>query len=492
MSDVDGIITRSRAHSQPNLFSAAFSIVKPKKKAEVPKEKSLTTVGQSLDYSDLGQEATTMEPCSSDVNLLNVENIHEVTPEQWFIMFKSLNGTLISLQQQLSELKSGKFDHFTKEWKEAVDRGTMITDQKLEYQDFEIRLLKNIVIRQEQQIQLLQSRQSAAYQRELKPNMLINGILPVEEENREVLIKAVQTFFKEVMKIEQVIQIEDAYRIGKGNPQTVLIKLQYYADKALIYTNSSHLKGKTNEKKKPYFIKDDTTEEQDEVRKYYHGLVKENEEQPDEAKKFTTVKINKGKIFVNNSAIKQKVHAPTSAGVLRKSEQEYEKVKSFKLIRGLEHEEKQLEFFSYAFKAKTVDEVRKAYDKIKIKYADGTHISCAYRLDDPFGPYRQEYIDDGDFGIGREILNVLKTKKVTQAGVFIIRHFGGTHLGARHFTIAETLANGAVRALRQWSKKQKQRIVRVNSQDSLASIESVISQADLQEAQEEEVSDGST
>ena len=44
------------------------------------------------------------------------------------------------------------------------------------------------------------------------------------------------------------------------------------------------------------------------------------------------------------------------------------------------------------------------------------HIACAYRLDNPFEPYRQEAIDDGDHGVGCEILQVLKDKEITHMG----------------------------------------------------------------------------
>ena len=143
------------------------------------------------------------------------------------------------------------------------------------------------MIQQDQAIKTLQERQSAAYQRELKPNLIIQGILPVADEDHTKLIESVKDFFTQQLEIEETIEIVDAFRLGKTESKPVMIKLTLFNDKALIYSHSKNLKGKKNSKHKAYYIRDDTTEEQDEIRRLYKSLLTENDEQVDEQKKFT-------------------------------------------------------------------------------------------------------------------------------------------------------------------------------------------------------------
>ena len=297
-----------------------------------------------------------------------------------------------------------------------------------------------------------------------------------DEETRSHLSETLKTFFTDTMEIEQAIEISDVYRIGKAVPHTTVVKLKYPNDKAIIYAHSKNLKGKENSKKKGYFIKDDTTEEQDEVRRRYRDLIQQNVEQ-EEDKKFNSIKMHKGEVYVNNTKVCQHVRPPGNSEVLRYDHDQLDDIKSVKLIKGAEHSEKGSDFVSYAFKAKSVKEVNKAYSKIKVKFGDATHISCAYQLENAFGPYRQEAIDDGDIGIGREILQVMKDKEIEYAGVFIVRHYGGTHLGKRRFEIAQALTTKALQSFFHKSTTRK-RWPRVDSQSSITSIASTLSQYD--------------
>ena len=90
----------------------------------------------------------------------------------------------------------------------------------------------------------------------------------------------------------------------------------------------------------------------------------------------------------------------------------------------------------------------RGFTKMKIKYADSTHISCAYRLKNPVGLCRQGFIDGDEFGQGRNILNTIKQKEMEEVCVYVVRYYGGTHLGARRFEIARDLTNTAIQNLK--------------------------------------------
>ena len=462
-------VTRSRALSQPDLL-LPFCDSSTHRKKRVSAKK----ISQDMMAGGQGREE------GKEVFEIP-ENIEAITPERWFAMFNALNSTLTSLRSEIGDLKSlkGKVESFSTEWKEGVDNTLGMHDDINDKMDFKNKLLVNMIINQEERIQQLESRATMAYQREIKPNMIIHGIIEPKEEKREELMKAIASFFKDVMLIEGEIELSDVFRMGQGNARPVLIKLAHPSDKATIFTNAPNLQEKLNAKKKMYFIHDDMSDEQAETRRFYRELQKENKENKDQDGKLSLkIKMQRGQIMVNNETVKAKVFTPSKADILRLNEQELEVIRATKLVTGPEHIEQGSEYFSYAVKAKNITEIKKAYTKLRIKHADATHISCSYRLENPIGPFRQQAIDDKDFGIGRTILKVLKGKEAENTAVFIVRYYGNVHLGKRRFEIAEQLSD---RVLQDLTKKLVKKQLCTQRQNSQASIMSVASTLDSQD-----------
>ena len=165
--------------------------------------------------------------------------------------------------------------------------------------------------------------------------------------------------------------------------------------------------------------------QQSETHQHYRELVCENTEKDTKL----TIKMRKGGIMVNNEVLKPAISPPSNADVLNLSQEELEAVKAIKIINGSEHVEKGSEFTSHVVKVKSTNEVLNAYQKMRIKNADASHIICAYWLDNPIGPYRQQVIDDHDYGLGRAALKVLKEKDVINSCAFIVRFYGSMALG---------------------------------------------------------------
>ena len=321
-------------------------------------------------------------------------NPEDITPQMWYSMFVQLNSTLGTLQTQVTDLNSlkGKVENFSIEWKESVDQSIIDLDDKNDQQDFRVKLLTNMVIRQDERIKTLEDRLTAAYQREIKANLKISGLVEKPGETRETLFEMVKQFLKNEMSITQEIEVRDVFRIGSGVARQVMIKLKYPNDKLTIMSNASDLKGKENEKKRSYFVEEDLTDQQNEARQFYRELKKENTQNNTDL----TIKMKRGQVMVNNETVKPQVIPPTCADLLQTSQEELNSIKAIRIVKGGEHTEKGSEFTSYATKVRSKQDVEKAYKKMKIKFADATHIICSYRLDNPVGPYRQQAIDDGD------------------------------------------------------------------------------------------------
>ena len=396
--------------------------------------------------------------------------------KQWMEVFTKLNNTLSSMQQQISDLETlkGTVSSFTPTWKKGIEEFNETTQSRLDEQEFKIKMLTNIAIKQEQKIEILEDRLTAAYKREIRPNLIVHGILEGRNKARDELFKAVTEFFTSTLEIEEGIQFNDAYRLGDGNARPVLIKLKYVSDKRVIFSNASKLQGKMNVKHKLYFLQDNMTEEDSEKKQIYRWLLKENKTH-DQEEKFTSIRMNKGKIFVNNNMIKPMVRPPTSADTLTLSNTELENIQAVKLVKEGKHTEKGSDFYVYAAKAKSIDDVNKAYLKMRVKYGEATHISCGYQLEKPNGPYNQQGVDDKKYGCGRTILQKLIDKDITELAVFVARVYGGVHLGSRRFEIFKDMTQKATDAWYRFLSKKSTRAQRFNSQDSLNSLASLLS-----------------
>jgi uncharacterized YigZ family protein len=83
----------------------------------------------------------------------------------------------------------------------------------------------------------------------------------------------------------------------------------------------------------------------------------------------------------------------------------------------------------YLFPAESEEDFQNELDQLKSKYPDATHHCWAWRLN-PAQP-KEFSSDDGEPSgtAGLPILNHLKSFEVINAGIVIVRYYGGTKLG---------------------------------------------------------------
>ncbi len=103
---------------------------------------------------------------------------------------------------------------------------------------------------------------------------------------------------------------------------------------------------------------------------------------------------------------------------------------------------------AFTANAKSVNEVRTAYRRVSQDCAYAHHIMCAYRVLVGERMY-QGSVDDGEFGGGSAILSMLETRGTENIAVFVVRHYGGQHLGKSRFNHIRTVASQAITELRR-------------------------------------------
>ena len=385
----------------------------------------------------------------TDKNLLKMkEQEKPATMESLQNMITDLTTMVNSIKTDITDLKASKSKVSQLESdieNEKILRGEL--QDKSESESMKIKPLSAIVIRQDQRIEHLESQLEMLIKESKRASFFIDGILEKgEDESLEVRKELIASFFKEQMKLEDMVPIKQVFRIGKKNPRVMKVILENSDDKPKIFSNISNLKGKRNARKKLYFINNDLTDNEKETREYYRDLIKENQDRDDEDK--MVIKLRKGKISVNNKLVKKQVETPNARDILTLNDQEIDTLKNVKTQEVGNHNEKDSEFFCHFMRVSDTEDVEAGYTKMKVKYGDATHIVHAYRLVNAKGPFGQGYHDDGEQGAGRATLSVLQEKRIDNLAIFTVRYFGQRKLGPQRFEIYKSLAQKAVKKYR--------------------------------------------
>lgn len=100
------------------------------------------------------------------------------------------------------------------------------------------------------------------------------------------------------------------------------------------------------------------------------------------------------------------------------------------------------EFMAAACHVQDINQVRLAYRKLFKRHPNADHIAAAYSVQGEIG-----YQDDMEFGSGFRLANVIQAHNIGDIAVFIIRFYGGEHLGPARFSIMKDVAAEAIEKL---------------------------------------------
>ena len=194
-------------------------------------------------------------------------------------MITALTTTVNSIKNDVTDLKTSKSSasSIRKDLEDEIEN-RKIANIRHEEDSMKIKLLTAMVIKQGEQIQELSAQVDSLQRFTRKANIIISGILEVGEEDVDRCKELVKDFLKEEMLIENEVEIKQAYRFGSGNPRALMVVLSNPDDKSVIFSHVSNLKGKTNARRKLYFVSEDVAELEKENKRYYQQLLKENAE----------------------------------------------------------------------------------------------------------------------------------------------------------------------------------------------------------------------
>lgn len=309
-----------------------------------------------------------------------------------------------------------------------------------------LNMLTNVVIRLEDRVDEVTNKFVSFQARSMRKNIVISGLEEPDRgvETQEMLLDKIHDFFVEKLKVEEIVPMKSYHRFGGPDGskyRPVVVKLANFEHKAMLLSQGPKLKDLVNNKGKKFFVREQLPEKLNEEKRYYQHWIQENKYKKGPKPE---MKIHKNRLRINNELYRKKVIPPTGADILRLDDDELLSIKQCKVIKGGFKLEQGSEFISYAAKVSSAEEVGQAYRKLRIKYADATHISSAYRLHPPNGLFNQEASDDDEHGMGRALLKILMDREATNVAVFLVRYYGGEHIGSKRFDIALKLTETAL------------------------------------------------
>lgn len=457
MDDLDANqILPSRLRSiSGRVYSTGMVIETPATSASTIQQDTLPEEGENCDSQSLEEISTELaeinmqKPCSDGQCCKNTAKIVNL---------------ITKLQQSVDEIKvtNNRQSNFTasvsqhvREIEEKADENTNEIGElrrELKESKFQIKLISNVIIKQDQQIATLSKKLNDAQQREMFSNIVISGI---PESSPENTLQKFNKFVAENLQVQELIPAHRAYRIGTGTVRPLLVELRDpLTYKPKIYAHVSKLKGQKNAQGASYFVSDHLPDEYNEQRRRMNELYSQNRKRDPSKKANMTMK--RGRLLIDEEPYKKAVVPPTPRDILYPNEAQFDLADEIDMVKGKEENEGNSRFIAYAAAVKDLDDIRAAYIKVRMKFADATHIVCAYRIPGDQEHMLQDYADDGENGAGRALLGVLKDEGLMNAVIFMIRYYGGRNLGSARFDLFRKVAVSSVQALRIRLEKQKE------------------------------------
>lgn len=257
-------------------------------------------------------------------------------------------------------------------------------------------------------------------------------------------------FFKEEMNLD--LEVEDlwkahrtgAFKAGKVRP--MILKLSYAA-KDLVMENISSLKGRKNSKTdQVYFISeqipDGITETKKQTAVRVKALQDANNKKPEQQR--SKIQVVQDKILVDGQLELPPVLPPQPSQLFLCAE---DQARVDDLQNAIVETEplsvKNSEFRALALKVHSIKQMNDAYVAVTQCFPAADHIMAAYAFKEGQKFY-QGACDDKEFGASIKIKNIIFENHAKNTAIFVVRKYGGLHLGIERFKTISAVAKDAL------------------------------------------------
>lgn len=327
----------------------------------------------------------------------------------------------------------------------------------------ELKTMQGLVHKVSQHSQITSNQVLDLTKRGMEQNIILHGVddrIEIQDAKAETPMfsakerckQSVITFCKDIMNVN--IEPEDiwkAHRTGpykEGKVRPLVIKVSYAA-KDLILEHMSSLKGKKNGKtEQVYFISeqipDGITIPRKQVAARAKNLKDINDKKPIGEKQ--KIQVFNDKILIDGELSLPEITTPQPSDLFCSPEhqQKIDMIQS-NMQETEPYKIKNSEFIGLATKVHSLEEMKNAYIAAVQRYPSADHVMAAYAFKDRTSSDRQTHLhhgscDDREYGASIKIKNVLFEQRAKNTAIFVVRKYGGVHLGIDRFRSIQTVA----------------------------------------------------
>lgn len=380
-------------------------------------------------------------------------------------LYSDIHGAVNGLEVRMQKTKSEMEDHESRLGKMEGNytRLSKLLDENKQLMQ-ELQVMQGLVQKVNKQTINTSHQVLNLTKRGMEQNLIVQGIsdeIEVEDPKRNPPMFAVRErcknaallFFKEQMNLD--LNVEDiwkAHRTGMRRPGKVrpmVIKMSYAA-KDLVMENLSALKGKKNlQTQQTFFISEQIPEGISENRKQIQErlkVLKDNNEQKGTKDK---IQVINDKILINDRIDSLEIMTPQPSEL-------FVDTKTQISINGLQTKmvetepvtERNSEFIAVALKVHSLEEIKQAYIGVMQRYPAVDHTMLAYAFKDK-GTLKCGGCDDREFGASTRIKKTIFEERARNTAVFVLRNFGGVHLGFDRFRVIQQVTRDALKLLEE-------------------------------------------
>lgn len=434
-----------------------FSVTQKSKTIATQTEQDSTLIKMKSDLIELSQKVKSLENTTYDPknglevqlakNIAKTSDLHtEIFGASHGIKVKigELESNMNNVQSQIKNLEST-----------SAALAKLLEDSKRLVSDLTI--MQGILQKHSQQLSASENKVLDLTKRGMEQNLIIYGVENCEssvegETQNDKCRRAVMDFlYKEMDLIIAKEDIWKAHRTGRfqdNKTRPMIIKAAYHA-KEKIMENLAKLKGKKNRFDQVLFISEQIPEGVIEAKKQAtnkaNALISKNETKPKEER--SIIKIVQDKVLVNGRVDLPEVVTPEPADLFPpQAEQQKIDDMNSKLVETEPILNNNSSFVGLAIKVHSIEEVNRAYKAAVQRFSAMDHVMISYALKEK-GVLKYGKCDDREHGGSEAIRKAMLELKPKNTAVFVVRKYGGLHLGTSRFRSIDQAARDAIKLL---------------------------------------------
>lgn len=308
----------------------------------------------------------------------------------------------------------------------------------------DLKLIKGMLQKQHCETKNLSRRVLDQTARSMKQNLTINELIQSDDEDCKVVVKE---FFKDLLGVKADSKdIYVAHRLGStGNSPTMVVKLEWNLRESVM-KNVGKLKDRKNSKNQGYYISEQLPDGIVEGKKAASALAKEIKEHNKSLTKDQQVKVSQrqDKLYLNGELV-QPIITPPEPKELFADVDEQDRMDKMRFTTTRSQGESGSLFWGSITKIQNVADAKRAYRKVRQLHPEKDKVSMAFCVEER-GKLVTGSADDSEHGAGYKILQTIKDNELSGVALFVIRQYGGIHLGKKRFKHICEVSQGAIDA----------------------------------------------